>query len=84
MKIPNQSSPIVRNIRSLQVSKGLLPQACFDDCMANTYGIPQCKSAYQSRDAGEIASCLINFGFNVVPWAVGLNIAQCGAKCIFG
>lgn len=83
MKIPNQSSPIMRQSRSVQVSKGLLPQACFDDCLEKIYGIPQCKSAYQSRDAGEIASCLTNFGLNVFPWAVGLNIAQCGAECIF-
>ena len=84
MKIPNQSSPIMRKVRSVQVSKGVLPQACFDDCMANIYGIPQCKSAYQSKDAGEIASCLINFGLNAPPWMVALNVAQCGAECVFG
>lgn len=84
MKIPNQSSPIMRKTRFLQGSQGLLPQACFDDCMANIYGIPQCKSAFQSRNARGIASCLLNFGLNATNEVmVGLNLAQCGARCIF-
>lgn len=86
MKIPNQTSPIMRRTLSVQVQayKGLQPQACFDDCMVNAYGISECRSAFQSRDAGGIASCLLNFGIGVNRWAVGLNIAQCGAKCAFG
>jgi hypothetical protein len=84
MKIPNQSSPIMRKARATQISNGVLPQACFDECMADAYGIAQCKSAYQTRDAGEIASCLLTFGLGVGKWAVALRVAQCGGKCIFG
>lgn len=85
MKIPNQSSPIVRKARSIYVSKGVLPQDCFADCMVNTYGIPQCVSAFESRDAGQITACLFNFGLQSVNrYMVGLNVAQCVGKCAFG
>jgi hypothetical protein len=84
MKIPNQYPPIMRKTITVQVSKGVLPQSCFVDCMTNAYGIAQCESAYQTKDPGEIASCLLTFGLGVGKWAVGLRIAQCGAKCFLG
>jgi hypothetical protein len=84
MKLLNQSTPIRRKLGFVRVSKGVLPRACFEDCMEKIYGIPQCRSAFQSRDAGGIASCLINFGLNVARPIVAVNIAQCVARCQFG